>query len=592
MIVWSLLVASVFGLGARLLQLQSLRVNGKLLHELATLQQEKAIPPLVSRRPVVDQSGNLLAVDEEVYTLYAHPKLFQRDGKREEPGAIAQLLAPLLGKSEGQLRSLFEQQASGIRVADDVPQDVKDRILALYIDGIDFERNPRRVYPQGSLYGNVIGFLDHNHKAQAGIEYSQQGLLARSVPALELRRRGDGEILSDSMPGGLLHKDDLQLQLTLNGELQQATRRALEAQMVRYRARRAAALVMDVRDGSLLAMVTLPTYDPNRFYKADGKLFSDWAIHDLYEPGSTFKPINIAIALEEKVLKPEDTVYDEGRIMVGGWPINNHDFSSRGGRGVLTISQVLQYSSNVGMVHIMERLNPGRYYDWLKKLELDQTVGTDLPFATAGQVKPRDIFVGQVIEPATTAFGQGFSLTPLKLLQLHATLANGGRLVTPHVVAGLVNAEGTLFWQPQRKEARRIFSPETSRQVMSMMEGVVTSGSGKSSLIRGYKLGGKTGTAQKAENGIYISGARITSFVGILPADTPRYAALVVVDEPQGEDAYGSTVAAPVVKQIMETLIALEGLPPSGQVASHGDSVRRRLKADWSSGLRAESHRD
>jgi cell division protein FtsI (penicillin-binding protein 3) len=349
---------------------------------------------------------------------------------------------------------------------------------------------------------------------------------------------------------------------------------------------------MDVRDGSLLAMVTLPTYDPNAFYKANPQLFSDWAIHDLYEPGSTFKPINVAIALEDKEIRPDETVYDEGRIMVGGWPINNHDFSSRGGRGALTIPEVLQYSSNVAMVHIMERLDASRYYEWLKKLGLDQAVGTDLPFATPGQTKDRSAFINQEIEPATTAFGQGFSLTPLKLLQLHATLANGGRLVTPHVVAGLVNAEGELYWRPQRPEAKRIFSTETSRLIMQMMESVVSSGSGKSSIIRGYKLAGKTGTAQKAENGIYISGARITSFVGILPANAPRYAALVVVDEPQGDDAYGSTVAVPVVKQIMETLIALEGLPPNGPVGSHGASVQQRMNANGRSAVKPESHRD
>jgi cell division protein FtsI (penicillin-binding protein 3) len=590
LIVWGLMVSGTVGLGSKLVHLQVLQRN--FLKQEAVKQQQHAQPPHLSRRPVVDQSGNLLAVDEEVFTLYVHPLMFKRDGEKQTPGAIARLLAPLLSQSEPELRELLSSRDTGIKVSDTIPQDVKERIEGLYIDGVDFERHPRRVYPQGSLYGNVIGFLDHNRKGQSGIEYSQQVLLTRSMPSLNLRRSGDGEVLADSLPSGFLHKDDLQLQLTLNGELQRATRRALEAQITRYRAKRATALVMDVRDGSLLAMVTLPTYDPNAFHKANPQLFSDWAIHDLYEPGSTFKPINVAIALEDKEIRPDETVYDEGRIMVGGWPINNHDFSSRGGRGSLTIPEVLQYSSNVAMVHIMERLDASRYYEWLKKLGLDQAVGTDLPFATPGQTKDRSAFINQEIEPATTAFGQGFSLTPLKLLQLHATLANGGRLVTPHVVAGLVNAEGELYWRPQRPEAKRIFSTETSRLIMQMMESVVSSGSGKSSIIRGYKLAGKTGTAQKAENGIYISGARITSFVGILPANAPRYAALVVVDEPQGDDAYGSTVAAPVVKQIMETLIALEGLPPNGPVGSHGASVQQRMNANGRSAVKPESHRD
>ncbi len=531
------------------------------LSQRATAQQTITLQPFTPRRPIVDATGNLLAVDEETFTVYVHPLMFSQPLSQ-----VATQLAPILGRPAAELRTVMGQQDTGIRLANGLTRDTANRIRALRLDGIDLASEPSRVYPQGDLYSNLVGFLNADRQAQAGLEFSQRVLLERQPLRTDVGQTGGGSVLPDGLPPGFLHQDDLRLQLTINGRLQLAVRDALARQLARYKAKRGVALVMDVRDGSLLSVVSLPTYDANRYWKANPRLFSEWSIHDLYEPGSTFKPINIAIALEEKKITANEVVPDEGRIMVGGWPINNHDFSTRGGRGALNIAQVLQYSSNVSMVHIMQRLPSERYYEWLIRMGIDQAVGTDLPFAAAGQLKSRQDFTTQVIEPATAAFGQGLSLTPLKLLQLHAAIANGGRLVVPHVVAGLVNTRGELYWQPPRPPAQQLFSPETSRTVTELMETVVDSGSGKVTRIPGYRIAGKTGTAQKAENGIYIAGARITSFIATLPVENPRYAVLVVVDEPRGDDAYGSTVAAPVAKRVIESLISFEALAPGRPV--------------------------
>ncbi|AZB71533.1 peptidoglycan D,D-transpeptidase FtsI family protein [Synechococcus elongatus] len=554
--IWLLLVLGAACLGWRLFTVQVL--EGPTLRQKAAEQQQVTLSPFLPRRPIIDQQGNLLALDQEIYTLYVHPRLF-----KEPIPAVAEKLAPILGMDKAALQQRFQAQESGIRLRSDLSRDTVSTLRGLYLDGLEFEQRAQRLYPFKDLYANIVGFLNDERKGQAGLEFSQQNLLQRPVLKASVERSGDGSLLPDGVPAGFLHQDDMRLQLTLDGRLQRTTQTVLRQQLKRYSAKRGAAIVMDVRDGSLLALVSEPTYDANRYYEADPKLFNDWAVHDLYEPGSTFKPINIAIALEEKVLDINDVIYDEGRIQVGGWPINNHDYSTSGGRGPLSLEKVMQYSSNVAMVHIMDRLRPQRYFEWLQKLQIDKAVGTDLPFATAGQIKARNEFVNHVIEPATASFGQGFSLTPLKLLQLHAAIANGGKLVTPHVIAGLVDSQGQLYWQPPRPEAPQLFSAETSKQVMSLMESVVVDGSGKPAQIKGYRLGGKTGTAQKAENGMYVAGARITSFVGVLPADNPRYAILVVVDEPRGDDAYGSTVAAPVVKQMAEALVAIEGLAPT-----------------------------
>jgi len=214
------------------------------------------------------------------------------------------------------------------------------------------------------------------------------------------------------------------------------------------------------------------------------------------------------------------------------------------------------------MVRIMQAMSPSNFYDWLDRLTLGEPSGIDLPNEATGQMKDREQFINSRVESATTSFGQGFALTPIKMLQLLGTLANGGKLVTPHLVDGMVDRDGAYLWQPRRSMAKSVFSSETTHQVLTMMEAVVADGTGGTARVDGYRIGGKTGTAQKASTGGYGTG-RITSFVGIVPVDKPRYVVLAVIDEPVGDNAYGSTVAAPLVKQVIESLVVLQGLPPS-----------------------------
>ncbi len=546
LLVWLLLMLALVGIGGRLVYLQLLQ--GDTLTQLA--QQQRDLPALArqARYPIVDRSGNVLAVDRVVFTLYAHPKLFKRSQTE-----IAEAVAPLVNLSSDELLGKLNQQPSGIRIADTLSEEVSDRIRALRIDGLELVPQQQRFYPQQGLFAPIVGFVNLDGEPQAGLEIAHADRLA---------------LLSNPIQqtGGLPSSPNLapaaRLQLTLDSRLQRITQQELEAVVQAHSAKRGTVMVMDASTGALLSLASVPTYDPNRYYEADISAFRNWPVSDNYEPGSTFKPINVAIALENNVISPGDTINDSGQLQFGKWLIKNHDFETVGARGPISITDILKYSSNVGMVRIMQEMSSANYYDWLDRLTLGETSGIDLPAESAGQMKDREQFINSRVEAATTAFGQGFALTPIKMLQLLGTLANGGRLVTPHLVDGLVANDGTYLWQPQRSAPKTIFSSETTQEVLTMMEAVVTEGTGESSQVQGYRIGGKTGTAQKASTGGYGT-ARITSFVGILPVDDPRYVVLAVIDEPVGDNAYGSTVAAPLVKQVIESLVVLQGLPPS-----------------------------
>ena len=563
--VYLLMAAGLSGLALRLAWVQV--VQGPELLNRARAVQTQTINPLGRRRTIVDRQGSLVALDEERFTLWAHPRYFAFPGddigKLRSSLDVARKLSSVLALPMADLVRTMDGRKSGVKLATDLDPETAQRVRQLGISGIDLEAYPQRVYPQGSLFANVVGFLNLERVPQAGLEQSRHQDLRRHEATRQMRRGADGTPLPDGLKAGVLYGDDLRLQLTLDARLQQVALMALSKQVKQWNAKRGVALVMDVRNGELLALASTPTYDPNQFWKYKPGLFREWSVQDLYEPGSTFKPINLAIALQENAIDPAGKVNDTGQLTIGGWPIFNHD---RKGNGLIDFPTVLQVSSNVAMVQAMQRVKPAKFWNWLHALGIDTQPDTDLPGAVAGQLKSLDTFRTQPIEPATAAFGQGFNLTPLKLIQLHAMLSNGGRLVSPHITRGL--RSGDDLAPAPLASGVQLIKPEIAQTVLNWMETVVEQGSGKGVRIPGHRIGGKTGTAQKAENGVYIPGARITSFVAHLPINDPRYVVLVVVDEPKGGNAYGSTVAVPVAKQIIEALLVIERIPPSKPVTT------------------------
>jgi cell division protein FtsI (penicillin-binding protein 3) len=568
-LVWGILVTGTLLIAVNLFYVQVMQ--GKVLHAIARERQQISVRPFVPRRTILDRAGNVLALDRPVYSLFAHPKLF-----KAPKATIAAQLAPILNRPVADILKQFDQGETGIRIEHALTEDAAERIAKLQLEGIERIQLQERIYPQQDALAGVVGYVNDEHRGQAGIELSQQRLLERSVETMRLSRMGDGTLMPDQVPGGFLNVDDLQLHLTLDSKLQKAAIAALKEQVDAFGAKRGTVIVLDAQNGAVLVLADEPSYNPNEYYKFPIERYKNWALSDLYEPGSTFKPINIAIALEAKAISAGDVFDVPGAITIGEDTIQN---AGGAGYGAIDVTEIVKHSSNVGMVKIIRQMKPELYYEWLKALGLGEAIGIDLPAEVGGQFKDRKTFLDYAIEPAVTSFGQGFSMTPMQMAQLHASLANGGRLVTPHVVHGLFDSQGRLYWKPRLRPAKQVFSPATTKSVLSMMEAVVAEGTGEPAQISGYRIGGKTGTAQKASPyGGYAEGVYITSFVGIFPIEAPRFVVLAVVDEPQGGSVAGSTVAAPIVKRVMESLITAEKIPPSLPI---GRSVRQEEREDW-----------
>jgi len=550
--IFSLLL--IFCLFGRLVKLQVF--NASDLQRKARLIQSSKTNSLKKRRSIVDRNNRVIAYDKPLYKLWAHPKYFNFPGdsinRVRSIEEVTEKLSPILDINGEILLSKFNNKMSGIKLLDKISEEKAEKIKNLQISGLDLFKYSQRHYPQGEIYSNLVGFVNDENIASAGLELHLDNQIKVFNKSNFIKIGGDGTPLPDNSAPGDFISDYKKLSLTIDSKLQKASFNALSRQVSEWKAKKGFAIVMDVNNGRILSLVTVPSYDPNKFWQYDSELFRGWYSQDLFEPGSTFKPINLALALEEQVIQKDGLVEDIGKINIGGWTLFNWD---KKGNGYIDYAKVLQVSSNVGMVKIMQNLDPTIYWDWLKNLGINKNLETDLFESTAGQLKRKDLFVNQSIEPAVTSFGKGFSISPLKLLQLHAALANGGYEVTPHVTS-------TFKERVNKNPKKQFFSHEVSKTVLEWMESVVDKGSGSGVKIEGYRIAGKTGTSQKALNGSYTS-KKVCSFVATLPVNDPKYAVLVIVDEPSKSYAYGSTVAVPVAKEIIESLIVIEKIPPN-----------------------------
>ena len=514
-------------------------VRSGALSDRAVSQQIEDIEDPARRGTIVDRNGVELAVSEDSVTVFAHPFLI------EDPAEVAARIAPLVGRSEDELlKKLSDRKTTFVYLRRKMDASLGDQIKEMEIPGIGTVTEPKRVYPQGYMASQLLGFVGTDNVGLSGLEYSQDERLSGEDGERRLVKDALGEPVSlietkRSKPG-----EDIQL--TLDARIQERAEAVLAEVGETYTPQGATALVMDPRTGEILALANWPRVDGNNPDGAPTFARRNRAIEDNYEPGSTFKAFTVAGAMSEHLVKPTTTLAVSPEITVADRTVGE---AHEGGGGTKSVAQILKESSNVGSVMIGLTLGAKRFDKWVRRFGFGRPTGVDLPGEAGGIVLRPEHYSGSSM--GNMPIGQGIAVTPMQMATAYTAIANDGVLRQPYVVKG------------DQKPPKRVLSRQTAAQVSHMLEGVFAAGgTAEEAQVEGYTLAGKTGTAEKAIKGGYSKTDFIASFIGYAPARNPRLLVAVMVDTPRG-DIYGGTVAAPAFERIVEFALPYLKIPPS-----------------------------
>ncbi len=539
-------------------------LRGPSFVRLADLQHRQRIELVPHRGPIVDRNGEALALSVDVPSCYVRPREFAGQEARL-PALAAALHLPLATLRQkiagGQPFVWLKRQA--------LPREA-EAVAQLGLRGVYAASEGRRFYPHNDLAAHVLGFVGVDSQGLEGLERHLDRAIRGEPRYVEVDRDARGrEMLTGGVEAGPAQGS--RVELTIDAEIQDATERELAAGVAAAKAAGGAALVLDPATGEVLALANVPTYNPNRPGAVGDRKWRDRvrdrAITDPYEPGSTFKAVLAAAAIEEHAVSPSDMIFCEnGHYAIGRWTI--HDAHPH---GWLSFAEVIQYSSNIGASKVAERLGRERYAGYLRAFGFGARTGIELPGETPGIMRPVDAWAR--IDLATHSFGQGVSVTPLQMAAAFGAIANGGQLVRPYVVRRIVASDGQAVFEAGPTVVRRVVSARTAQTVTALLRRVVEEpgGTGARARLEDFPVAGKTGTAQKVnlQTGGY-STKRIGSFVGFVPADAPRAVILVLIDEP-ATSSYGGVVAAPIFRAIaIATMKRLDVAPalPAAQIAA------------------------
>jgi cell division protein FtsI (penicillin-binding protein 3) len=510
------------------------------LVRLAERQHQKIVQLTPARGAIYDRTNAALAVSIEMDSLYAEPRSI------ENVSETAGRLAPLLGMSRDQLEKKFAGNKNFVWLQRRIPPDLAQKIRALDLEGVGFVKETKRFYPNAEVASHVIGFTGLDPDGLEGIERRYNATMLGSNGYLVTERDALGR---DVALKGMVVKGATKgnsVTLTLDKNIQYIAEKELAKAVVTSGAKGGIAVVMEPQTGKVLAMANYPNFNPNAYGSYGPQFLRNKAITDSFEPGSTFKVFLIAGALEERVVSPGDGFNCEnGSYTIGGRTIHDtHKY------GRLSVSEIIKYSSNIGAAKVGARLGHERLYSYLRGFGFGSRTGVDLPGEVAGSLRDRNQWYG--VDLATISFGQGVTATALQLATAMSAVANGGVLMKPFLVERVSSETGETLQSFAPQEQRRVVSPETARAMTRMLESVTAEGgTGTNAAVDGYRVAGKTGTAQKADpitHG-YSVDKRTASFLGFVPVEHPRLTILVVVDEPK-TSPYGGVVAAPAFSAI------------------------------------------
>lgn len=529
---------------------------GEQLSAKAEDSWRRNIPFAAKRGEIQDRNGVQLAYDISSPTVMAVPAQITDAAKS------ARLLAAKLGMSEDKLLEMLSKHQLIVKIQPEgrkISTEKADEIRQLHLPGIFVAEDHKRYYPYGSLAAHVLGFTGIDSQGLTGVELKYDEYLKGISGSVSFLADAAGRQMPGSMDQYAEPRNGLHLQLTIDKNIQTIMEREMDQAVLHYQPKSVIGIAMDPQTGEILAMASRPTFEPGNYKQYASDIYNrNLPIWMTYEPGSTFKIITLAAALEEKKVDlHNDRFFDKGSIEVAGATLRCW---KKGGHGDQTFLQVVENSCNPGFVVLGQRLGKETLFDYINQFGFGRKTGIDLAGEATG-IMFKESQVGPV-ELATTAFGQGVSVTPIQQVAAVSAAVNGGKLFEPHVAKAWIHPEtGEPVHEVKPKLVRQVISEETSKQVREALESVVAHGTGRNAYIDGYRVGGKTGTAQKASGGRYLSDEHIVSFIGFAPADDPKIVVYIAVDDPQGIQ-FGGLVAAPIVRNIMDDALRYLEIEP------------------------------
>jgi stage V sporulation protein D (sporulation-specific penicillin-binding protein) len=508
---------------------------------------DREIPFHTERGEITDRNGEVIVTNELAPTLYFMPS--QNDDKEQ----VADKISSILNKDRAAILEKLQQRMNLIKLAPEAKNISYEQAVTIQqmqipglYSGVDYIRS----YPHGNLLSRLLGFTGVDNQGLAGIEYQYDKLLTGSNAAIRLFTDAKGvslEHVDDEWKEG---QDGATVQLTIDLELQKIVERELSQAMLQYDADQALAIAMNPNSGEILALASFPTYDPANFTEVEPAIYNrNLPVFMSYEPGSTFKIITLSAALEEGVVDMEhDHFHDQGYTMIEGARLRCW---KRAGHNDQTFFEVVENSCNPGFIELGQRVGATKLLDYIHRFGFGQKTGSNIAGESTGILFSEEAF--GPVEHATTSFGQGISVTPIQQVQAVSAAINGGTLYQPYIVSKVIEGNSNkVLLQNDPIAKDQVISEETSGIVREALERVVANGSGRQAYRDGLRIAGKTGTAQKVENGRYKDGDYIVSFMGFAPANDPQVVVYLAIDHPQNSLQFGSVIAAPIVGKIIE----------------------------------------
>ncbi|MBN2167981.1 MAG: penicillin-binding protein 2 [Actinobacteria bacterium] len=544
-----ILLIGLILVSAKLMSIQILKAD--YYKQKASDQRERVLKITQNRGTIFDREGEVLAISEDVTTVYATPYLI------EDKVKTAATIAEVLGEDSVDVLEKLEQDSGFVYIARKLDNDVAKKIENMKIEGIGFLDESKRYYPAGEMASQVLGIVDVDNKGQAGIEIYYEDVLGGSPGEIVLERDAVGNPIPGSEVLRKQAEDGVDLQLTIDKDIQAHVQETMNNAVETYHAKAGTAIVIDCNTGDIIAMATSPSYDPEDREDISPEKMRNRAVTDIYEPGSVLKLITASAALEEGVVNPETVMTVPPQLQVADQVFKE---ATPQGTRQLSFSQIISQSSNVGTIQTAIQLGKERHAKYLKKFGMGQMTGIDFPGEVQGLLPDIADYSGTSV--ATISIGQGISITPVQLVCAACIIANGGRTVQPHLLEAKVTDNGIENMELGGM-GEQVLSDKTCTQMTSIMELVIApGGTGTKAALPYYRVAGKTGTAAKPlSNGAGYSKGYMASFVGFAPAENPQLAAVVILDEPS--PIWGGHTSAPVFKEIMGYSLQHLNVPPS-----------------------------